>query len=197
MNKRMLLCSFLICWTMQLFNNTLAQDQWNETFIGNNEAVLQIKGTEQEYHYQSNSVKARIDRKQSRMEFVFPLNSFSPVNNDPVHLEIYNDIFASSVPLSIYLTVPLDEATLTTEVLEQPLNLILNGVLTFIDESVQLPVEVSLFSADEDIFYNMATRFDLELINRPYNGIYRDIITGEFGLVMSNAMWSDDFDGTR
>ena len=71
---------------MQVFSGILAQDQWNDTFIGNNEAVLQIKGTEQEYQYQSNRVKARIDREQSRMEFVFPLNSFAPVNNDPVHL---------------------------------------------------------------------------------------------------------------
>ena len=197
MNNWVLLYSFSLCWTMQVFSGILAQDQWNDTFIGNNEAVLQIKGTEQEYQYQSNRVKARIDREQSRMEFVFPLNSVAPVNNDPVHLEIYNDIFASSVPLFIYLTVPFDEETLTTDVLEQPINLILNGVLTFVDESAQLPVEVSLFSADEDIFYNLATQFNLEQINRPYDGIYREIITGEFGLVMSDAMWRENFNGTR
>lgn len=194
MHNTFIVFIFSIFLSTHLPGKLFAQDQWDDTFIGNNEGILQIKGTEQNYEFRSNNISARINRDQNRMEFVLPLNSFAPIASDPVHLQIYNDVFAAPLPLKIYITVPFDRETFDTEDFSQPINLILNGVLTLLGESAQLPVEVSFFSAEDKVFYNMAARFNLEQINRAYEGIYREIITGEFGIIVNRASWNEDLD---
>lgn len=197
MSNHVLYFSIFLVLAASTWSTSVAQDRTEETFIGNNEGVLQIEGTEQQYEYQSNIISARIDKDESTMEFIFPLNSFSPVDSDPVHEQIFNDIFASPFPLLIYMTVPFDKEALSAEDFSQPVDLVLNGVLTFRDESIQLPVEVSLFSVDENIFYNVASRFSLDDLDKPYDGIYKEIITGQFVIIINDAKWDEDLNEWR
>lgn len=192
MNTQFLPFIFFALFTALICNPVFGQEIRDKTFIGNNEGLLQIKGTKQHYEFISQEVSARIDINENLMEFIIPLKSFAPVE-DLEHQRILNDIFSSPFRLPLYLTATFDEEVVRRENFTQPVNVVLNGTLSLYEEHFQVPVEVSIYAVDETVFYNMVTRFDLSLLGRDYDGIYKDIITGEFMIIVNDAQWNRDF----
>lgn len=183
---------FVVFFIGLLCNSVVGQDISSKTFIGNNEGILQIKGTKQQYEFISQEVSARLDLNENLMEFIIPLKSFLAVE-EPEHQKILSDVFSSPYQLPLYLTATFDEEVVRREDFTQPLNIVLNGTLSLYEEHFQVPVEVSIYAVDETVFYNMVTRFDLSLLGRNYDGIYKEIITGEFLLIVNEAQWNRDF----
>lgn len=183
---------FVAFFISLLCNSVFGQGISNKTFIGNNEGILQIKGTKQHYEFISQEVSARLDINENLMEFIIPLQSFMAVE-EPEHQKILSDVFSSPYELPLYLTATFDEDVVRRENFTQPLNIVLNGTLSLYEEHFQVPVEVSIYAVEEIIFYNMVTRFDLGLLGRKYNGIFKEIITGEFMLIVNEAQWNRDF----
>ena len=174
-----------------LFISSPCNAQVDKSFTGNNEGIFQIMGNEQPYNFLSNDIQTRLDKDRRQIEVILPIKSLEPAD-DPLHMEILHDVFPPRFVTQFYLTANFDREIISTEDFSQPVNLKLDGVLTFEEEQVYLPVEISIFSVDETIFYNMTARFDLDLLDRNYEGKYKEIITGEFLMVVNDARWDID-----
>lgn len=192
MNTKILRFVLFALFISLICNSAFSQDRRDKTFVGNNEGILQINGTTQHYEFVSQEVSARIDINENLMEFIIPLKSFVPVENLE-HQRILNDVFSSPFRLPLYLTATFDEEAFRRDNFTQPMNIVLNGTLSLYEEQFQVPVEVSIYAVDETVFYNMVTRFDLSLLGRNYDGIYKEIITGEFMIIVNDAQWNRDF----
>lgn len=182
---------FAATFLIPFFCSSPCNAQIDKTFTGNNEGIFQIMGTEQPYNFVSNNFHTRMDKDRQQIEVILPIESLKPAD-DPLHMEILQDIFPPPFVTQFYLTATFDREIISTEDFSQPVKLVLDGVLTFKKEQIHLPVEVSIFSINETLFYNMSTQFDLGLLDRNYEGRYEEIITGEFLIVLNDARWDID-----
>src|SRR5690606_2730232 len=98
-----------------------------------------------------------------------------------------------SVP-QLRLTATMEEETANLANLTNSTTMVLQGLLTINDISFQVPVEVSFIAQDNQFFYNAEARFDLVLMDYPYDGEFADIITGEFVRFVNDAIWTPAMD---
>lgn len=167
-----------------------AQESWHYT--GNNEVFLKISGTESDYEFVSHHLKTGMDRERKAFGFIIPVETLQPTG-DPSHLSILRDLFPYQTTPTITLTAILEEETVTLEDFSQPQHLVLNGVLSLNEESFYLPVDISVYANRNELFYNMIAHFDLDLIDKSYEGKYEEIITGEFVIYVNEGSWNSAF----
>lgn len=162
-------------------------------FTTNNEAFFTIVGTRQHYEFSSDEMKTTVDRAENSFEFLLDMRTLQP-ENDPLHSEIITDIFYFQTVPRLRLTATMEEETANLANLTNSTTMVLQGLLTINDISFQVPVEVSFIAQDNQFFYNAEARFDLDLMDYPYDGEFADIITGEFVLFVNNAFWNTAVD---